>query len=187
MTDDVKAPDELADWRVCPVCAGDLELAVSEPGEQPHAECRGRCGKRWYANPNPTANVFAEHPADGRVLLVKRGRDPFKDHWDAPGGFVMEHEGGEEAARRELLEETGLEVGELQVVGIWHDVYGNDRGVHTFNVFYRGTALNPDDAKPDSDVADFAWFSREELPPAEEIGFDCVPRAIAAWAGLLGH
>ncbi|MCW2950213.1 MAG: MutT/nudix family protein [Thermoleophilia bacterium] len=187
MTPDITPPDSLADWRVCPVCAGDVELMQTTPGEQPQLVCRGRCGRPWYANPKPTANVFVERESDGRVLLVKRARDPFKGYWDAPGGFVQEGENGEQAARRELLEETGLEVGELQYVIDVADVYGSDRSMHTFNIFFRGICRDPDHARPASDVAELAWFSREELPPADEIGFDCVPRAIAAWAALIGH
>ena len=186
-TTELTPPDSLADWRVCPVCVGDLELVQSDPDEQPHLMCRGRCGRPWYANPKPTGNVLVERADDGRLLLVRRGRDPFEGRWDIPGGFMTEGEDAEACARRELLEETGLEVGELQYVGAFSDVYGTDRAMHTSNTFWRGVCDHPERAAAASDVAGFEWFSREELPPAEELAFDCVPRAIAAWAALLGH
>lgn len=44
------------------------------------------------------------------VLLIRRGNHPYKDHWALPGGFVNEYESGEEAARRELIEETGVNI-----------------------------------------------------------------------------
>ena len=56
-------PASLEPWASCPVCAGALAVTVGEPGAQPHLECAGTCGRAWYANPKPTANVLAERPS----------------------------------------------------------------------------------------------------------------------------
>ncbi|MCW2960516.1 MAG: MutT/nudix family protein [Thermoleophilia bacterium] len=186
-TTDLPFPESLTAWKACPVCCGDVEQVVAEDGAQPHLECRGRCGREWYANPKPTVNLFVEHPVDGRLLLVRRGKDPFEGYWDVPGGFMEEGEDAVEGARREIREETGVEVTVGEFVGAFSDVYGTDRATHTVNLFWRAIAVDPDAAAPSSDASEIGWFTREELPPMEEIAFDCVPRAIAAWAAGLGH
>ena len=58
--------------------------------------------------------VFSYDGKDLLVLLIKRGQEPFKDRWALPGGFVNPDETAEQGARRELLEETGLEASHLE-------------------------------------------------------------------------
>lgn len=174
-------PHTLERWRCCPVCSGDLERVVGEPGAQPHLRCAGECGGDWYANPKPTANILVERTDDRRLLLVRRGRDPFKGCWDIPGGFVEDGEEAQVAALRELREETGLDVTITGWVGVFGDRYGGDRGEHTCNLFWRGEVAHPDAAQPASDVTELAWFEPEEIPGDDDLAFDCVPRALRAW------
>ena len=63
-----------------------------------------------YPRPSLTADcvVFGLDQKDLKVLLIERDREPFAGKWALPGGFVDEDETPEEAARRELAEETGL-------------------------------------------------------------------------------
>lgn len=171
---------------MCPICGGNVDVVVSEPGAQPHLHCAGECGSDWYANPKPTANLLAERADDGRLLLVRRGRDPFQGCWDICGGFVDDGEEAIDAAVRELREETGLEARITGFVGVFGDRYGTDRGDHTCNLFWRGVVDDPDVAAPASDVSEIGWFAADQLPPDEQLAFDCVPRALRAWRELQG-
>jgi len=142
------------------------------------------CGREWWANPKPTASVFAEDP-QGRLLLVRRGVEPFAGLWDTPGGFVEHGEEAYAAAVRELLEETGLAGDITGLLGVWGDEYGSS-AVTTLNVFYRVYVADISGAAALSDAAELRWFDPDELPPREQIAFACVPRAIAAWAEARG-
>ena len=104
------------------------------------AECAA-CGFRAYANPKPTAcAVFADD--DGRVLLARRADEPSKGKWDLPGGFLDEGEHPLDALRRELREETGLEVEPGEFLGIWMDRYGDDEDAHaTLNLYWAARVL----------------------------------------------
>jgi 8-oxo-dGTP diphosphatase len=73
--------------------------------------------------------------AKGRVLLVRRGNPPFKGKYALPGGFVDVGETVEGACRRELMEETGVKVGRLTLLGVYSDPKRDPRG-HTCTVVF---------------------------------------------------
>jgi ADP-ribose pyrophosphatase YjhB (NUDIX family) len=164
------------DWRHCPRCAADLVRGVPDGDDEDRLMCRA-CGLVLYQNPAPTASALVVDDA-GRVMLARRGIEPFRGMWDAPGGFMRPGENGEEAARRELEEETGLEIAVGPVLAILPDTYGE--GTATLNIFYLARIVGGTPA-PASDVSEIAWFGRDELPPASEIAFACVADALDQW------
>jgi len=91
----------------------------------------------------------------GRVLLIRRKNPPFQGGYALPGGFVDVGERIEDACRRELNEETGLNVGNLQLVGVYSDPKRDPRG-HTCSVAYLSRV---DDANPTAgdDAAAAEW------------------------------
>jgi 8-oxo-dGTP diphosphatase len=72
---------------------------------------------------------------DGSFVLIKRKKEPFKDYWAIPGGFVEYGEKVEEAAIREAKEETGLDVELKRIVGVYSDPSRDPRG-HVISIAY---------------------------------------------------
>jgi 8-oxo-dGTP diphosphatase len=119
-----------------------------------------------YPRPALTVDIFvlsAEPPQ--RVLLIRRKHDPFAGRWALPGGFVDENESLDAAARRELLEETGLEAEHLEQLHTFGDPGRDPRG-HTVSVVYL-TQVDPNKVKPAAadDAAEVQWFPLRALPP----------------------
>ena len=77
------------------------------------------------------------HDEEGRVLLVRRKNEPFKGAYALPGGFVDIGETVEAGCRREVLEEAGIDVGDLRLVGVYSDPGRDPRG-HTVSIVYLG-------------------------------------------------
>jgi len=116
---------------------------------------------------------------EGRVLLGRRGIEPFLGLWDTPGGFVEVGESLEECVRRELREEAGVEVEVGRLIASVPDTYG-PTGDATHNAFFECRLLSGD-PQPDDDVAELRWFAPDALPAAEELAFACVRAALATW------
>ena len=165
---------ELTRWTYCPVCKAELELT-----DGARAECPS-CGFGAYASSKPTASAVVVDDA-GRVLFSRRAGEPFKDHWDLPGGFLEEGEHPVDALRRELREETGLDIEPVDFLGIWMDRYGGDSGAQaTLNLYWSARVLGGT-AEAADDVSELQWFPADDLPPAAEIAFSHIPEVLAAW------
>jgi len=106
---------------------------------------------------------------DGQVLLVQRGHPPLAGEWSIPGGLLEVGETLEEGLRREMREETGLEVtpaGLLEVLDrILHDEHGRVRYHYVLIDYLCRIAPGARDwVRAASDAAECRWFSPHELP-----------------------
>jgi 8-oxo-dGTP diphosphatase len=121
-----------------------------------------------YDHPRPAVTVdlvtIARDGASRRVLLVRRKKEPFAGKWALPGGFLDINEPIEEAARRELKEETGVEpAGPLAFVGVYGDPGRDPRG-RTISIAYRAVIIGPPpNATGADDAEEAAWFDPEGL------------------------
>jgi 8-oxo-dGTP diphosphatase len=93
---------------------------------------------------------------DGRVLLIRRKNKPFKGAYALPGGFVDIGETVQAACRREVREEAGIRVSELQLVGVYSDPGRDPRG-HTVSVAYVARLTDSPSPKAGSDAEAAAW------------------------------
>jgi len=120
-----------------------------------------------YRNPSPTADIIIElvDRPDRPIVLVERQNEPFG--WAIPGGFIDYGETVEQAARREALEETGLAVDLVELLGIYSDP-SRDLRQHTMSVVYVATATGTPRAGDDAKA--LAVFAPSELP--ENLCFD---------------
>jgi 8-oxo-dGTP diphosphatase len=119
-----------------------------------------------FPRPAVTADVVLFGAAAGglQVLLVERAHDPFAGHWALPGGFVDLDEPLERAARRELEEETGLVVADLDQLAAYGDPGRDPRG-HVVTVAYLGLVRKADHLpRAASDAAGAAWWPVAGLP-----------------------
>jgi len=101
---------------------------------------------------------------DPHVLLIQRAKEPFKDCWALPGGFVDENEDLEAAAKRELLEETNLRAKHIQQVGAFGKPGRDPRGhvVSIAFVYWSGYIRK---VKAGDDAKAAKWFPVRDLPP----------------------
>jgi 8-oxo-dGTP diphosphatase len=98
---------------------------------------------------------------NGKILLVLRGSEPFKGQWAVPGGRIEDNETAEECARREMKEETGLDIEIMRLIGVYSDPKRDPRGIIVAAYLVRrigGQARGGDDA------AEARWFDLGSIP-----------------------
>jgi 8-oxo-dGTP diphosphatase len=119
-----------------------------------------------YPRPALTADaIVVTREAAARVLLIRRKHPPFAATWALPGGFVDENEPLETAARRELHEETGIQVGRLEQLQTFGDPGRDPRGWTVSVAFI--ARVNPESVQPKAadDASEVAWHLLDQLPP----------------------
>lgn len=153
------------DWNFCAICGGELIQADDGQSMRPH--CTG-CNRFYYSNPAPAACCFLTND-EGELLLVQRSIEPRKGMWTLPGGYVEVGETTEEAALRELEEETGL-IGKgttlLGVSSIPSKLGGVIVTAYAVSEWHG-------EMQADTDAMDLGFFHRDVRPPiAFEVHMD---------------
>ncbi|HEX7344025.1 MAG TPA: NUDIX hydrolase [bacterium] len=144
-------------YKFCPICAGPLKREIVENIWRLRCQT---CGEIHYENPKPSVALLVRNER-GELLLVKRNVDPGAGRWCLPGGFIEMGESAQDAARRELHEETGLEGELIRVVDAASKLNGyyGDVVVIAFEARVTGGELKPGD-----DASDVRYFATDQLP-----------------------
>lgn len=118
------------------------------------------CEWVYFSDPKVAVAVLVERGYE--VLLVRRSINPRRGLWTLPAGFVDAGEDPVLAARRECLEETGLQV---EITGLLTVLFGQEhsRGAHII-LFYRGEIVSGE-LQAGDDVDKAGFFPRDDLPP----------------------
>ncbi|OGE73573.1 MAG: hypothetical protein A3I07_02385 [Candidatus Doudnabacteria bacterium RIFCSPLOWO2_02_FULL_42_9] len=157
-------------YKFCPKCGGEFE----EFFEHGYSRLRCKnCGFIFYDKSYPAVSALIVE--GDKILLSRRGIEPFKGKWDVVGGFLEKGEHPETGLHREVKEETGVEVDVIKFFGFYMDTY---REQSTLNIFYLVKIVNGE-PKPNDDVAELKWFHKNELP--KDIAFKNNQEALDDW------
>lgn len=119
-----------------------------------------------YQYPHPAVAtdcvVFGFDGKKLRILLIRRGVEPFKDMWAFPGGFMRIDETAEQCALRELVEETGLELTQMKQLGVFSDIHRDPRERVVSIAFY--ALAKSTEVRGGDDAALAQWFAIDEVP-----------------------
>ncbi|MBA2691197.1 MAG: NUDIX hydrolase [Rubrobacter sp.] len=114
--------------------------------------------------PKLTVDIVA--PMEGGIVLIKRKNEPFEGMWAFPGGFVDIGETVEDAAVREMKEETGLDVELVRLVGVYSEPNRDPRG-HNVSVAFLANVVGGE-MKADTDAEEVEILD----PNSVELAFD---------------
>jgi 8-oxo-dGTP diphosphatase len=152
----------------CLECGGRLE--TREAFGKPRGVCPD-CGRVHFDDPKVAVGVVVGK--DGGIVLGRRNHDPMMGCWSFPSGFVDAGEVVEEAARRECLEETGLEVRIDRLLGVY-----SSAGERVIFVAFAGTAIGGEMEAGDECI-EVAVFDPDKLP---DLAFPNDEAILQAWA-----
>ncbi len=144
-----------------------MESFHQRPFHQRHSYCI--MAKNFsYRHPRPALTVdcvvFGLDEQDLKVLLIERGGPPFAGDWALPGGFVRVDETVDDAARRELEEETGLQIRFLEQLYTFGEIDRDPRERVVTVAYYALVRLDEHPIRPATDASDTGWFSAGHPP-----------------------
>jgi 8-oxo-dGTP diphosphatase len=131
--------------------------------------------------------VFGFDDSELKVLLIERALEPFKGKWALPGGFVRVNETLDDAARRELTEETGLKDVFLEQLFTFGTVNRDPRERVVSVAHYALVKLMDYQAKAATDAANAEWFPVSKLPKLAFDHADIVATALARLRGKVRY
>ena len=156
----------------CPICGQKTFVKTNEKAKQ----CT-TCRFIYYFNPSAAVACFVRNKV-GSLLFVRRAKEPAKGTLDLPGGFVDMHETAEEAAYREVKEETNLDITKMDYLFSIPNIYPySGFNVQTVDLFYECMVENFDQAKAEDDAAEIVLLRPEDIRP-DNFGLPSIQQGI---------
>lgn len=151
-------------YEYCPFCGAEYDSKnESVTDDYPNSLKCLKCGKVFYNNPKPAAAGLLF--SDGKILLVKRKFEPYKGYWGLPGGFVVFGETLDQAIKREMKEELGLDISIEGIKGTFNIVYPISKkdNFSVSVIVYDIKAEETDSIKCNDDVEEYAFYNDKSI------------------------
>jgi ADP-ribose pyrophosphatase YjhB (NUDIX family) len=162
-------------FKYCPACAS---AGFTFNGEKLFT-CSS-CGFTFYVNPAAAVAAIIESP-DGRIVLTRRKHEPRSGSLDLPGGFVDINESAEEAIRREVFEELGINIKSLRLLASFPNEYiFNGLKYFTCDLGFICTTDELEKIKPADDVSEAILIDPDDISFAE-IGFPSIVNLLKSY------
>lgn len=158
-------------FNFCPICGGDFKTSsdISK-------KC-SKCGYVYFISANPCAGGIVVNES-GHILLIKRKNDPYKGTWDIPAGFVDGLETFEEALKREMKEEIGIDISNYQYFKSYSGEYENKRATKYYLTAMFIIQINDETVINIGDDAGEYKFVDPENINYDEISFESTKQAL---------
>lgn len=142
----------------CYRCGNPLEMRIPA-GDDQQRQCCTACDYIHYVNPRILVSCILY--SGTKILWIRRGLEPCKGLWAMPAGFMEQGESLQQAAARELKEETGVRIdpGDLQL-SVLSSLVFIDEVYIVFRCQYTEMSLTP----PSDEILDIAWLEESEVP-----------------------
>ncbi len=165
-------PERIVHPRYCQLCGHHLVERFIDAEKRIRLQCES-CQFIHYLNPRVVAAIIVSNR--GRVLLQRRAIEPRAGYWTFPGGFLEIGEAAEEGARRETLEEVGLDVVPERLVGVY-----TRPQVGIVLVAYAGESVTDAAFAADFESSEVRWFSPDAIPWGD-LAFETTEAALRDW------
>lgn len=162
----------LEKFKYCPVCGS----KHFEENDEKSKKCTN-CGFVYYINPSASTAAFILNE-NNELLVLTRRKEPAKGTLDLPGGFTDIGETAEEAMKREVKEETNLDVSEVRYLFSFPNVYYySGFNVPTLDFFYLCTVKDFSHIDAEDDAATYQWVPLSQIH-TEQFGMRSIRQAL---------